>query len=122
MGDKIDKTFTCIICPVGCQINVCGVPGTVESMEGHTCNRGKDYAEEEFCHPTRILTSTVLVKDGLSPLLPVRSDAPVPKELLFDCMRVIKNTVAVLPIKIHDIVISDILGSGVNIIATGNGE
>ena len=122
MEDTIKKTFTCIICPVGCQIDVRGIPGKTTLVEGNDCERGIKYAKEEYCHPTRILTSSVLVKGARTPLIPVRSNEPVPKERIQDCMKVIKETVVYPPVRLHDIVIPDILGTGIHIVATSDAE
>ena len=66
----------------------------------------------------RILTSTVKV-DGEDRLVPVRSDRPIPKELLMDCMAVIRRTVVKAPVSTYDIIIPDGCGCGANIVATG---
>ena len=66
----------------------------------------------------RILTSTVKV-DGEDRLVPVRSDRPIPKELLMDCMAVIRRTVVKAPVSTYDIIIPDVCGCGANIVATG---
>ena len=68
--------------------------------------------------PVRILTSTVKV-DGEDRLVPVRSDRPIPKELLMDCMAVIRRTVVKAPVSTYDIIIPDVCGCGANIVATG---
>lgn len=114
------KDIICIVCPIGCKITVTGEGNRIDSMEGYTCKRGEQYARDEFIHPVRILTSTVKVKNGKTPLVAVRSDKPVPKELLLKCMEVIKNSEITAPIKRKDVVIKDILGTGINIVATGS--
>ena len=79
---------------------------------------GEEYGTREFLHPVRILTSTVKV-DGEDRLVPVRSDRPIPKELLMDCMAVIRRTVVKAPVSTYDIIIPDVCGCGANIVATG---
>ncbi|KUO70270.1 MAG: hypothetical protein APF77_04345 [Clostridia bacterium BRH_c25] len=113
------KDIICIICPIGCKITVSGEESRIDSMEGHTCKRGEGYAKDEFIHPVRILTSSVKVNNGKKQLIAVRSDKPVPKELLLECMEEIKRAEITAPIKCKDIVIKDILGTGINIVATG---
>jgi len=113
------KYITCIVCPLGCRITVQGEGGMIDSIEGHGCKRGEQYARDEFIHPVRILTSSVKVKNGNVPLVPVRSDKPVPKEMLLKCMEEIKKAEVAAPVKYRDIVIENILGTGINIIATG---
>lgn len=114
----MEKTLTCIVCPLGCELKVILDGKTVVSVEGNTCNRGKIYAENECVCPKRTVTSTVLCEDGS--LLPVKTDNPIPKENVFECMALINRTVAKLPVNIGDIIIENVFGS--NIIATKNKE
>ena len=103
---------------IGCHILAEGTKEEITSIEGFTCSRGKEYGTQEFLHPVRILTSTVKV-DGEDRLVPVRSDRPIPKELLMDCMAVIRETVVKTPVNTYDVIIPDICGCGANIVATG---
>ena len=114
------KTLTCIICPLGCQIDVILRDDTkeIDSIQGYTCKRGQQYAQDECTHPTRVLTTTVRCSNGN--MLPVRTSAAIPKELLQNCMQAIQCVRADLPIRIGDVIISDILGTGANVIATAN--
>ena len=112
------KEIICTVCPIGCHILAEGTKEENTSNEGYTCNRGKEYGTREFLHPVRILTSTVKV-DGEDRLVPVRSDRPIPKELLMDCMAVIRRTVVKAPVSTYDIIIPDVCGCGANIVATG---
>lgn len=113
------KVITCIICPVGCDITVTGENDTIASMKGHQCKRGEGYARSEFIHPVRILTSIVRVEGAEVPLVPVRSKDSIPKGLLFQCMEEIQKVVISAPVRRYDVIIPDILGTGVDIVATG---
>lgn len=117
-----EKKIICIICPIGCNITVRGEAECIECMEGYTCNRGEEYARNEFTHPVRILTSTIKVEGGITPLVPIRSNKPLPKELIFDCMRLIQNHNITAPVHSHDVLIPNIMGTGIDIIATGSVE
>jgi CxxC motif-containing protein len=112
------KKITCITCPLGCEITVEGEGETIQSMTGQGCKRGEEYAKNEFIHPLRILTSTVKVTGASAPLAAVRSNKPMPKELLFRGMEEIRKIEARAPVKRGDVLISNILGTGVNIVAT----
>ena len=112
------KEITCTVCPMGCAITVEGTETEVTSISGFTCKRGETYGRGEYLHPVRILTSTVKVA-GTNQLVPVRSDKPIPKELLMDCMAVIRKTAVSAPVARCDVIISDICGTGANIVATG---
>lgn len=114
----MEKEIICTVCPMGCHMTVCGEGDRVDSITGYTCKRGEQYGRQEFAHPVRILTSTVKLEGAAQPLLPVRSEAPVPKELLMDCMKVLKETKVTAPVRRYDIVVENICGCGINIVAT----
>ncbi|MEM1483895.1 DUF1667 domain-containing protein [Oscillospiraceae bacterium PP1C4] len=114
-----EKKIICIVCPIGCNITVQGEGDQIELMEGFTCKRGEEYARNEFIHPVRILTSTAKVEGSCVPLVPVRSNKPVPKELLFDCMNEIRKLNVKAPVYCQDVLIPNILGTGIDIVATG---
>ena len=113
------KEIICTVCPTGCTIHVEGENGTITKIEGFSCPRGKLYAENEFISPVRILTTTAKVKNAKSPLVAVRSRTPVPKDKLFDCMDEIRKLDLTAPVKRGDVLIKDVCGTGVDIIATG---
>jgi len=112
------KEIICTVCPRGCHIMVEGQGDQVLSVEGQGCKRGLEYASSEYAHPVRILTTTAKMEGIDSDLLPVRSSKPVPKEKLFDCMAVIRNVQVKLPVQCYDVIVADICGTGVDIVAT----
>jgi len=112
------KEIICTVCPRGCHIVVEGDGEQVLSAEGYSCKRGLEYAGTEYAHPVRILTTTVKLADVTNDLLPVRSNQPVPKEKLLDCMEIIRSTAVKLPVKRYDVIIPNICGTGVDIVAT----
>ena len=112
------KEIICTVCPRGCHIQVEGEGEKILSVEGHSCKRGLEYANTEFAHPVRILTTTVKMAGLQNDLLPVRSSKPLPKEKLLDCMAVIRSAEVKLPVSRYDVVIADICGTGVDIVAT----
>lgn len=115
-----ETIITCIVCPVGCRITVVGDGGAVASLEGAQCARGDAYARDEYTLPVRILTSTVRVAGAEPPLAPVRSNRPVPKKSLFDCMADIRRLTLAAPVRAGDVIIRDICGTGADIVATGS--
>lgn len=112
---------TCVICPKGCSISVAwsmdGGVKKVEEVHGNSCPRGLSYASSEVVHPVRVLSSTVRIRNSALSLLPVRSSSPLPKEMILDAMAVIKKTVVDGPVKMGDVIIPDILKSGIDMIA-----
>jgi CxxC motif-containing protein len=124
MNDK--REIICVICPKGCHISLAeGSPDSggriaPADIRGNKCKRGMTYALSEFTNPVRVLTTTVRIEGGDMPMVPVRSEKPLPKGLLMECMRTINGLTAEAPVKRGDILIKDILGTGVGIVATGN--
>ena len=112
------KEIICTVCPRGCRIMVQGDGENVLSAEGYGCKRGLEYAGTEYAHPVRILTTTVKLAGVTNDLLPVRSSQPLPKELLLDCMAVIRATEVKAPVSRYDVIIPNICGCGVDIVAT----
>lgn len=113
--------LTCIICPLGCLMEVTieheGESKRVIDVKDNTCPRGSEYAQKELINPTRTLTTTIAVNGGETALLPVKTAGEVPKDQLINCMEIVRRITANAPIKRGDILIRDILGTGVNIIA-----
>ena len=117
MPEPETKIITCIGCPSGCQISVTKI-GDDYKVEGNECKRGEEYAIEEFTAPKRILTTTIQVISGVLPLIPVRSDRPLPKDQLFDCMDYLSTLKTQAPIKMGDVIVENILDLDANIIAS----
>ena len=116
------KDLTCICCPLGCQITVELENGEVVSVTGNTCMRGDDYARTEVTSPTRIVTSTVKVTGGKSSMVSVKTKSDIPKEKIFECVKVLKVVEVQAPIAIGDVVLSNVAGTGVDIVATKDVE
>lgn len=114
------KFMTCIICPMGCQLTAeKGESGDI-AVYGNTCPRGKKYAIKELTYPTRTLTCTVRVIDGERPLVAAKSIGEVPRDMQVECMSVVRRYAVTAPVKIGDVLIKDILGTGSNIVAVEN--
>ncbi|MGI6117571.1 MAG: DUF1667 domain-containing protein [Bilifractor sp.] len=116
------KQIICTVCPNGCRIDAEGTEDKIISLTGNKCKRGEVYATNEFFHPVRILTTTMKTTSKEHPLIPVRSKEPIPKEKMMDAMKEIRKTVAKTPIHTYDVLIEDICGTGIPIVATGDLE
>ncbi|WP_370673636.1 DUF1667 domain-containing protein [Pleomorphomonas sp. PLEO] len=114
MMERLVHAIQCIGCPIGCGGEVTVEDGVVAEMTGFTCNKGLAYAAEEVVAPKRMVTTTVRVSGGGLPLLPVVSVNPVPKERIFDCLRLLRGVSVVAPVAEGAIIISDALGLGVD--------
>lgn len=114
------KTVTCITCPLGCDIVVTGEGETIVSIEGAACKRGVEYAKNEYANPLRILASLVKVEGAGVPLVPVRSKRPIPKDRIFDIMEKVRAVTLAAPVHADQVVITDVCGTGVDIVATAD--
>ncbi len=110
------KDLTCIICPLGCELHIELDGNKVVGVSGNTCRRGESYAISECTDPQRTVTSTMRCDNGR--VISVKTDRTIPKDKIFDCMKIINNTVAHLPIFVGDVIIENVYGA--NIIATQN--
>jgi CxxC motif-containing protein len=112
------REFLCIKCPNGCAIEAELIGGKLVSIEGALCDNGRAYVEQELASPTRTITTSVPVAGGDMLLCSVRLTSPIPKARIFDIMDEIKKARLRAPVHIGDVVISDILGLGADVIAT----
>ncbi|MGM0401705.1 MAG: DUF1667 domain-containing protein [Chloroflexota bacterium] len=112
------REFICITCPVGCTLQAVVEGDELIDVEGAGCRRGIEFVREELTDPRRTLTTTVQVEGGTLPLVPVRSEAPLPKEHLLEVARALREVVLSAPVAQHQVVLEDALGSGVDIITS----
>ena len=108
------KELICIICPRGCHLKV----DDNNVVTGNSCPRGAKYAIDELTHPVRMLTSTVKIISEVEERLPVKTRASIDKNLIFKAMEEINKVEVKAPIHIGDIIIDNIAGTGVDLIAT----
>ena len=120
MSDRItEKKFTCIMCPLGCAVTVkADDSGNIFEIIGSRCLKGEKYIRDEFSAPKRVLTSTVAIEGARFNRLPVRTSGLVPKDKLFDLMKEIQKIKAKAPVNIGDVILKNIRGLGVDIVAT----
>ena len=112
------RELICIGCPLGCMVTATMENGAVTAVEGNTCKRGDDYARKEVTNPTRIVTSTVMVKGGNLDMVSVKTRNDIPKGKIFDCVRALKGVCVEAPVHIGDVILKDVCGTGVDVIAT----
>lgn len=112
------KELICINCPMGCSLTVTYDAGKIIEVKGNECARGKDYAAKEVFHPERIVTTTVRIKGALIPILPVKTARSVPRELGAKIVKSASKIVIEAPVKSGDVIVKNILGTGVDLIAT----
>ena len=115
---KESRELTCIGCPMGCALHVEMENGAVVSVAGNTCPHGQSYAEKECVAPERTVTSTVRVAGGALHVAPVRTAGDIPKKLIPEAMKEIHAVRVKAPVRAGDVVVANVAGSGVDIIAT----
>lgn len=108
------RELICIICPNGCRIEI----GDSGEIRGSRCERGREYARAELANPMRVLTSTVRITGGVHRRCPVKTDGPIPKELLMEAMGLLCSVDLQAPVECGQVVIEKILGMNVNLITT----
>ena len=122
MGTVTTRELTCIGCPMGCPLIVTMEAGEVISVTGNTCKRGDVYARKEVTNPIRIVTSTVRVSGGDADMVSVKTKEDIPKGKIFECVKALKSVEVPAPVYIGDVLVKDVAGTGVDIVATKNVE
>jgi len=113
------REMTCIICPMGCRLTA-DVDGESVRVSGHNCKRGATYAVQEITCPMRTVTSLIAVDGAALPLCPVKTAGQVPKAKIDAVLAELKASRVTAPIKLGQVLIADVAGTGVDIIATAN--
>jgi len=110
------KQLICIACPIGCHLEV-DIDNDY-NVTGNQCARGINYGKKELINPTRIITSTVIIKNGIYNRLPVKTDGEVPKNMMFDVIHELNKIIVTSPIKMGDVLIQNVCNTGINIVAS----
>ena len=113
-----EKTITCIVCPIGCKIMIKTDGTQFELVDGNKCKKGVDYARSEALDPRRMLTSSILVKNGEWPLVSVKSSSPVPKNKIVSVLNEIKKSSVIAPVESGQILINNVADTNIDIVAT----
>lgn len=113
------KKYTCIVCPNGCEIQVdLKEEGAIEQITGNQCPKGEEYVFQEIKNPVRTVTTSVAVRHGELPLVSVRLTKPVSRNLISQVMSDVKEIFLDAPVKEGDVIVSKILGTDSDLIAT----
>ena len=118
MSERKIQQMVCIGCPMGCPLVVEPHGATAWSTSGYECKKGKKYGEQEAEDPRRMVTTTVAIEGALWSRLPVRTAKEVPKGLVVDVCRAVHQLRLQGPVKVGDVILADVLGTGSDIIAT----
>lgn len=110
--------FICVVCPTSCEVTVEWNDEEVISITNAQCKLAWNYIPGEIFDPRRTVTTTVTVEHGDIPLVSVKTDKPVPKHMMLDVMDSLANVTAEAPLEVGDVIVSDVLGTGSDIVAT----
>ena len=111
--------IVCVQCPMGCKLKIImDEENKISDISGYTCERGKQYAVQEITDPKRIIPSSIKVVNGELPLVSVKTDRPVSKKLIPEIMIIIKKSTITAPVKVGQVLVKNILGTGADIVAT----
>ena len=116
------RNLTCIVCPIGCSMDVEDDPAAPDSLSvtGNNCPRGAVYAREEIRAPKRTVTATCGIEGdtGVVRRVPVKISSPCPREKIPALLDDIYRTTISLPVKSGDVVIAGWNGSKIDVVAT----
>lgn len=114
------REMTCICCPLGCALTVTvGEDGSI-SVTGNTCPRGAQYGEKELTNPTRTVTSTVRIQGKVNAAVSVKTSKEIPRNKIMECMAALKDVEVATPVRIGDVLLANVAGTGADIVATRN--
>lgn len=112
------KKMICISCPQGCSLDVKVDGSIILKVDGASCKQGADYAEHEITDPRRMIASTVRVKNGFHPLVPVYTKMPIPKNMIIDVLTELRKVELTAPVELGTIVIKNVFGTGIDVITS----
>lgn len=121
-GRDMASQLICIGCPVGCLITVSRHPDGTLDITGNTCKKGEEYARNEMTAPKRTVTSFVRTAGEKKGVVSVKTKEEIPKGKIADCMKEIRAALIKTPIRVGDVVIENVAGTGVAVVATANRE
>ncbi len=115
------KNLTCIVCPAGCRLSVRN-ENDEWIVEGNKCERGRAYAVAEMTDPKRTVTAVVRTDSKTLHFAPLRTSAPVPKDMVFKLLKEIYAMEAKAPFKEGEALIKDFGGTGTDVVFTRGSE
>jgi len=112
----MERNLICIVCPVGCRLTVTGSIDDLK-VSGNICKKGIPYAHDEITNPMRMICTTAKIKGGIHRVIPVKTDKPIPEKYKLEVVKEVNKIELKSPVKMGDIIIPDLFGTGVNIVA-----
>jgi CxxC motif-containing protein len=115
---EVTEEMICITCPMGCTLQVTHDGETLIHVDGNTCKRGLTYVENELTDPRRMVATTVRVKHGLHPLVPVYTQEAFPKPRIFELLTKIREIEVEAPVEANQVVLANALDTGIDVVAS----
>lgn len=112
------KEMICICCPMGCRLSVDDSDINDIKVSGNTCPRGAKYARDEVVCPKRMVTSVATVDGGTIGMVSVKTSDSIPKDKMFEALKLLNGVTIPAPVSKGQVIVSDILGLGVDFVAT----
>ena len=106
--------FTCIMCPVGCTLNVTK-QGENIIVKGNGCPRGEIYGKNEITLPKRMITT---IKKYKGATISLKTSEAIDKTLINNVLKEIDKVEEPKKINIGDILIKNIFNTNVDLIVT----
>lgn len=113
----MSERLTCILCPVGCELEV-GRSGDDLDVRGAECEKGQGFAAREILHPERNLATSVPIDGSVTRLVSVRLSRPVPRDMIFPILAEIGKLRPQTPVRRGQVLIANVLGTGADVLAT----
>ncbi len=110
------KELVCIVCPNSCKLFI----DDNNEVTGAKCPRGKKFAQEEMTCPKRTICTTVATVFEDYPVLSVRTSEEIPKEKIFELMKLVNEIKLDKRVNRGDVIIKNVLNTGVDLISTSN--
>lgn len=110
--------FICIVCPQSCIVDAEWNESELLSIDRSKCKLAWDYVWGEIFDPRRMVSTSVPVAGGDMPLVSIKTDKPIPKDKIMEMMKLVARVDTQAPVGIGEIIVSDVLGTGVNLVAT----
>ncbi len=118
-----DEEIICVGCPMGCHVVIrIKTDGNIAGLVGNECKVGEKYAAEEFRAPVRVFTGTVRTRNCSRPLLPVRTNKPIPKGMISNVKRRVMDVQVEPPIRLGEVILANVSETGLHLIATNDLE
>lgn len=118
MSNQNIKKFICIRCPRGCEIITTLDGWNIDKVEGNVCKLGLEYVKDEVTNPRRVVTTTVKVKNGKHPLVPVWTTSAIPKDKIFDLMKLLSVIEVDAPVNINKPVLTNIFNLSIDVVTS----